>query len=124
MIMMSGRSRARVAMPNGLDYIFAVPKGLFMSAEPNEPDERPCLHCSITELIEDFFAEYPAEEADTIDTDEVIEALAKTVAEMTAVQDESARQQIVERLMQQIMAYDAEYRKEDAIGGQRSGARH
>jgi hypothetical protein len=43
----------------------------FMSKEP-EDQERPCLHCMIVELIDDFFAEYPATtgEPDIIDTDE------------------------------------------------------
>ena len=52
-------------------------------AQDNE--ERPCLHCMMVELIGDFFAENPATsgEPDTIDTDEVIIALAKTVADLT-----------------------------------------
>jgi hypothetical protein len=42
--------------------------------EAQNPEERPCLHCTMVELIEDFFAENPAMsgEPDTIDTDEVI----------------------------------------------------
>jgi hypothetical protein len=51
--------------------------------------ERPCLHCMMVELIEDFFAEYPAtiggsDKVDTGEADEVIVALAKTVAELTS----------------------------------------
>ena len=30
-----------------------------MSRE-REDEERPCLHCMMVELIDDFFAEYPA----------------------------------------------------------------
>jgi hypothetical protein len=47
--------------------------------EAQHPEERPCLHCMMVELIEDFFAENPAMsgEPDTIDTDEVITALAR-----------------------------------------------
>jgi hypothetical protein len=43
-----------------------------MSEVDNE--ERPCLHCMMVELIEQFFDEYPATsgEPGTIDTDEVI----------------------------------------------------
>jgi hypothetical protein len=43
-------------------------------SENQDRDERPCLHCMIMNLLEDFFAEYPAPqgEPDTIDTDEVI----------------------------------------------------
>ena len=51
-------------------------------SEERDDQERPCLHCMIVELIDDFFAEYPANtgESDTIDTSEVITAIAKTVA--------------------------------------------
>jgi hypothetical protein len=53
--------------------------------EAQDTEERPCLHCMMVELIEDFFAENPAVsgEPETIDTDEVIIALAKTVADLT-----------------------------------------
>jgi hypothetical protein len=36
--------------------------------EAQHPEERPCLHCMMVELIEDFFAENPAMpgEPDTI----------------------------------------------------------
>ena len=55
-----------------------------MSKEQAE-EGRPCLHCLMVELIDDFFAGYPATtgESGTIDTDEVITAIAKTVAELT-----------------------------------------
>ena len=33
-----------------------------MSAERDD-QERPCLHCMMVELIDDFFAEYPATSA-------------------------------------------------------------
>ena len=38
--------------------------------EAQHPEERPCLHCMMVELIEDFFAENPAMsgESDKIDT--------------------------------------------------------
>ena len=61
-----------------------------MSRE-REDQERPCLHCMIVELIDDFFAEYPAtagsDKVDTAEADEVIDAIAKTVAELTSQQD-------------------------------------
>ena len=43
-------------------------------SEAQDTEERPCLHCMMVELIENFFAEYPVAsgEQDTIDTDEVI----------------------------------------------------
>ena len=50
-------------------------------SEERDDQERPCLHCMMVELIDDFFAEYPAAtgEPDTIDTDEVFTAIAKDV---------------------------------------------
>ena len=53
-------------------------------SEREERDERPCLHCMMVELIDDFFAEYPtagSAKVDTAESDEVIDAIAKTVAE-------------------------------------------
>jgi hypothetical protein len=94
--------------------------------EAQHPEERPCLHCMMVELIEDFFAEKPAtsEESDTIDTDEVIVAIAKTVADLTCSQNSTVRQQIIETLMREIMEYDAEFRREDASGAASSVVRH
>lgn len=59
-----------------------------------------------------------------IDTDEVITAIAKTVAELTCTQDGTGRQQIIENLMREIMDYDAQFRREDAAGGIGSAVRH
>lgn len=89
-------------------------------------DERPCLHCMIMDLLEDFFAEYPAPqgEPDAIDIDEVITALAKTVAELTFGQNDANRQQIIEKLMREIMEFDAEFRRENASGAIASAMRH
>ena len=94
--------------------------------ETQDAEERPCLHCMMVELIEDFFVENPATsgEPDAIDTDEVIGALAKTVADLTCGQTGTVRQQIIETLMHQIMEYDAEFRREDASGAVISAARH
>jgi hypothetical protein len=80
----------------------------------------------MVELIEDFFAGNPAMsgESDTIDTDEVITALAKTVADLTCSQNGTVRQQIIETLMHEIMECDAELRREDASGAVTSVARH
>jgi ribosomal protein S3AE len=63
-------------------------------------------------------------EPDTIDTDEVITAVAKTVAELTSSQDGAIRQNMIEQLMREIMNYDAEFRQQDAMGTDRSHARH
>ena len=98
-----------------------------MSRE-REDQERPCLHCMIVELIDDFFAEYPAtagtDSVDTAEADEVIDAIAKTVAELTSQQDGVVRQQVIEELMRQIMHYDGEFRREGATSAVGSSARH
>ena len=46
-----------------------------MSEEQVDP-ERPCLHCMMVGLIDDFFAEHPASPtaSDNLDTDEADEA--------------------------------------------------
>jgi hypothetical protein len=91
-----------------------------------ENDERPCLHCLMVDLIDDFFAEYPAApgDQDTLDTDEVLAAIAKTVAELTCQQDGTNRRQMIESLMRKIMDYDAEFRQQDMSGITGSAARH
>jgi hypothetical protein len=89
--------------------------------------QRPCLHCMMVELIDDFFAEYPATGSDKVDTgeaDEVIDAVAKTVAKLTSQQDGVIRQALIDQLMRAIMDYDAEFRREDAGGAAVSHARH
>jgi hypothetical protein len=94
--------------------------------EVQDVEERPCLHCMMVELIDDFFAEYPAAtgEPDTIDTDEVITAFAKTVAELTCKQAANVRHRIIENLMREIMDYDGQFRHEDATEAIGSDKRH
>ena len=98
-----------------------------MSRE-REDQERPCLHCLIVEVIDDFFADNPAtassDKVDTGEADEVIDAIAKTVAELTSQQDGIIRQQVIEHLMRQIMDYDAEIRREEATSAVGSHAKH
>jgi hypothetical protein len=98
-----------------------------MSRE-REDQERPCLHCMMVELIDDFFAEYPAtagsDKVDITEADEVIDAIAKTVAELTSQQDGVIRQQLIEELMQRIMHYDAESRREESTSAVGSHAKH
>ena len=96
-----------------------------MSVERDD-QERPCLHCMMVELIDDFFSEYPAAsgEPDAIDTDEVVTAIAKTVAELTCGQDGTIRQQLIEQLMREIIDYDAEFRRDAGTGAIGSDARH
>ena len=82
----------------------------------------------ILELIDDFFAEHTAtaglDKVDTDEVDEVIDAIAKTVAELTSHQDGVIRQQLIEQLMRAIMNYDAELRREDSASVIGSHARH
>jgi hypothetical protein len=95
-------------------------------SEQQDTESRPCLHCMMVELIDNFFIEHPATtgELDTVDSDEVITAIAKTVAELTCGQDGTIRQQIIEQLMHEIMDYDAEFRREGETPAISSGVRH
>jgi len=98
-----------------------------MSEDQEANGERPCLHCLIIELVDDFFAQYPVssdEPEDVIDTGEIITAVAKVMAELTSGQEGTIRQTMIEQLMREIMNYDAEFRKQDAMGTDRSHARH
>jgi len=104
-------------------------KGLHVMSEARDDQERPCLHCMMVDLIDDFFAEYPppaagSDKVDTGEADEVIVAIAKTVAELTSHQDGTIRQQLIEDLMHAIVSYDAEFRREEATGSSGSFARH
>jgi len=94
-----------------------------MAADNTEQEKRPCLHCLLVDVIDQYFDEFTEREDNTVDTNEVIDAVAKTVAEMTAGQDKTGRQEIIERLMRQIMNCDEEFRKEDASGAS-SDVRH
>ena len=82
----------------------------------------------MVELIDDFLAENPStvgsDKVDTGEADEVIDAIAKTVAELTSQQDGVIRQQVIEELMQQIMHYDGEFRREEATSVAGSHAKH
>jgi hypothetical protein len=82
-----------------------------MSDTEGSNDERPCLHCLIADTIDDFYAEYGSQsgEKDTIDMDEIISALGKTVAELISGSDPSLRQRIIEDLMSEITRFEAEY---------------
>ena len=95
-------------------------------SDERDDDERPCLHCMMIELIDDFFAEYPAapSEPDTNDTDEVVTAIAKTMAELTCGQNSTIRQQLIEQLMREIVNYDAEFRRDAGTSAMGSDARH
>ena len=97
-----------------------------MSGDHEANEERPCLHCLIVELIDDFFAENPVAtgEPNVIDTDELITAVAKTVAELTSSQGGAVRQNMIEQLMREIMKYDAEFRQQEATDAPSSDVQH
>src|SRR3954467_5533260 len=82
-----------------------------MADSTDSNEERPCLHCLIGDLIDEFYAEYGSlsGEKDTVDVDEIITALAKTVAEMTFGSDAAVRQRILEDLVREISQFEAEY---------------
>ena len=54
----------------------------------------------------------------------MIDAIAKTVAELTSQQDGVIRQEVIEQLMRQITHYDAEFRREEATPAVSSNAMH
>ena len=82
-----------------------------MSDNTATNEERPCLHCLIGDVIDDFYAEYGSlsGEKDTVDVDEIITALAKTVAEMTYGSNAALRQRILEDLMREISEFESEF---------------
>ena len=82
-----------------------------MSDATESDDERPCLHCLIADVIDDFYAEYGSlsGEKDAVDVDEIIAALAKTVAEMTYGSNAALRQRILEDLMREISEFESEF---------------
>ena len=72
---------------------------------------RPCLHCLIGAVIDEFYAEYGSlsGEADIIDADEVVMAIAKIVADMTFGSNAALRRRILEDLTREISKFEAEY---------------
>jgi hypothetical protein len=97
-----------------------------ISDDPKDDEERPCLHCLLVDTIDNFFADYPVSEDEphAIDSEEIVTALAKVAAEMTCSMEDADRQQLIERLMQEVMEYDAEFRQQDQLGTAVSGSRH
>ena len=54
----------------------------------------------------------------------LIDAIAKTVAELASQQNGLIRQQLIEQLMRQIMHYDGEFRREEVTSAVSSNAMH
>jgi hypothetical protein len=82
-----------------------------MADDPDNDDERPCLHCMIADLIDEFYAEYGSlsGEKNTLDIDEIVSALAKTVAELTYGSDPASRKQVLDDLTREIARFEEEY---------------
>jgi hypothetical protein len=82
-----------------------------MSDNPESSDERPCLHCLIADLIDEFYAEYGSSEGekDTVDIDEILSALGKVIAEMTYGSDAAVRQRVLEDLTREVARFEKEY---------------
>ena len=89
-----------------------------MSENPGSSNERPCLHCLIGDLIDEFYAEYGTTggETDVIDMDEAISALAKTVADLTYGSDAPARKSVLDTLVREIAEFEAEYERTPESG--------
>jgi hypothetical protein len=91
------------------------------------PDARlhlAAMQCALVDERCDLQRQKKPRWSDTIDPDEVITAVAKTVAELTYGQDGAIRQQLIEQLMREIMDYDAEFRREAGTSAMGSDARH
>ena len=97
-----------------------------MSDIPEVEDERPCLHCLMGDLIDEYYGEYgsPSGEPDVIDVSEIMTSLAKIVAEITSGSDAAAGRRIVEELSREISKYDAEYRENAESGAAGFDVRH
>ncbi len=93
-------------------------------SEPN--DERPCLHCLIGDLIDDYYAEFGSStgEPDVIDTSEVLSSLAKTMAEMTYDSDTAQRQRMTDEFLGEVGKYETEFREAKLSETSTSDARH
>jgi hypothetical protein len=94
------------------------------TSEPN--DERPCLHCLIGDLIDDFYGEFGslAGKPDTIDTNELLSALAKTFAELTYDSDAAQRQRMMEDFLRDVSKFETEFREAQLTDTPASDARH
>jgi hypothetical protein len=80
-----------------------------MSDTEGSNDERPCLHCLIADIIDDFYAEYGtlSGETEAIDVAEIISALGKVVAELISAEPGLSRP-IIEDLRSEISRFEAE----------------
>src|SRR5262245_56205171 len=89
-------------------------------------DERPCLHCLLGDVIDDFYGEFgpPAGEMGTIDESEILSALAKTMAEITFDSDTTQRKHMMEDFMREASQFETEFREAQSSETPGSDARH
>jgi hypothetical protein len=101
-------------------------KGNDLSDNPEADDQRPCLHCLIGDLIDEFYEQYGSStgEAETVDVSEVMSALAKVVAEMTFGSDAALRERMLKDFADEVSKFEVEFREGEATGAPSSGARH
>ena len=86
----------------------------FKSQEQIE-HERRCLHCRMLQLIGDFFAEFPTTTDQLnapVDTGEVLDAIAKLVADITWCQPRAQRLDMVRHLRAAIKFYEKHSRRD------------
>ncbi len=97
-----------------------------MSQTSELNDERPCLHCLIGDLIDDYYGEFGSlvGTTDTIDTNELLSALAKTLAELTYDSDAAQRQRMKEDFLRDVSKFEAEFREAQLTETPASDARH
>ena len=97
-----------------------------MSQATESDNERPCLHCLIGDLIDEFFEEFGtlAGEPATVDSGELMSALAKTFAELTYDLETDQRQRILEDFMGEVSKFESEFREAQSSKTPASDARH
>jgi hypothetical protein len=101
-------------------------KGTELTDDLEANDERPCLHCLIADLIDEFYEQNGSltGEPETADVSEIITAFAKIVAEMTVSSDAALRKRILKEFAGEVSKFEVEFREGDTTGAPPSGARH
>jgi hypothetical protein len=97
-----------------------------MSQTTESNDERPCLHCLIGDLIDEFYEEFgsPDGEPGMIDTTELLSALAKTFAEFSYDYDAAQRQRLLQDFISEVAKFEAEFQEAKMNEAPGSDARH
>jgi hypothetical protein len=97
-----------------------------MSETAESNNERPCLHCLIGDLIDEFYEEFGSQagEPATIDSGELLCALAKTFAELTYGSDKTQRQNIMQEFLHDVAKFEAAFQAANLNETLTSDARH